>query len=408
MHILRTAVGIVNREKIVAILTSKYWLLATLSGIFFFFFALNRGGYIVCVHVSFIFLVFNAMFGQYSLREIPATYIVTAVICAAIIITSFIVAPYESHTRWMRNLGRMLIIIFSIHLLSQKHVNEHITSITFIGTVLLSVCWQVGAFYLFKMPYGTFSNLHYLSSFAVLTIPLIVYGMLYFPGWYKLFTIVILIMDIDLLMQTGSRPAIIGIVVGSLVILFFFTRGRLKWIGLALIVLLCVALYITDYADIGSRFEELIVNLTKEERVQFWGQAMNKLTENTALQWLFGHGIQRFPVSYIQDSFSPAEPYVFPHNHLLEILYLNGIVGALLVLGGLAFVFVGVIKVALQNPERQKRILINCTLVVFLSWLIHSGLTFPFYSKYSVLPMALILGTMLVLIGQPVDDQGSG
>jgi len=408
MHILRTAVGIVSREKIEAILTSKYWLFATLSGIFFFFFALNRGGYIVFIHVSFIFLVLNAMFGRYNLREIPATYIVTAVICAVIIITSFIVAPYESHTTWMRNLGRMLIIIFSIHLLSQKQVNEHIASIIFIGTVLLSVCCQFGAFYLFKMPYGTFSNIHYLSSFAALTIPLIVYGMLGFPGWYKLFTIVILIMDIDLLMQTGSRPAIIGIVVGSLVVLIFFTRGRLKWIGLALMVLLCVALYITDYAGIGSRFEELIVNLTKEERAQLWSQAINKLAQNTALEWLFGHGIRRFPVSYIQDSQSPSLSFIFPHNHILEIMYLNGIVGALLVLGGLAFVFVGVLKVALQSPERRKGILINCTLVVFLSWLIHSGLTFPFYSKYSVLPLAFILGTMLVLRGQPVDDQGAG
>jgi O-antigen ligase len=144
------------------------------------------------------------------------------------------------------------------------------------------------------------------------------------------------------------------------------------------------------------------------ERAQLWSQAINKLAQNTALEWLFGHGIRRFPVSYIQDSQSPSLSFIFPHNHILEIMYLNGIVGALLVLGGLAFVFVGVLKVALQSPERRKGILINCTLVVFLSWLIHSGLTYPFYSKYSVLPLAFILGTMLVLRGQPVDDQGAG
>ena len=389
--------GIFNREKIGAILTSKYWQLALLSGIFFFFFALNRGGYIVCIHVSFIFLIFNAMFGRYRLREIPATFIVTTVICAAIIITSFIVAPYESHTRWIRNLGRMLIIIFSIHLLSQKNLNEHVTSIAFVGIVLLAVGWQFGAFYVFKMPYGTFSNPHYLSSFAMLTIPPIVYGMLYFPGWYRIFIIVMLIMDIDILIQTGSRPAIFAIIMGSLFILFFFTPGRLKWIGLGLIALSCMALYITDYADIASRFKDLMINLAVEERVQLWSKAWNKLTENTALEWLFGHGIQYSPVSYVPDSNSPAIPFIFPHNHLLEILYLNGIVGALLVLGGLAFVFFGLVRVALQNLKRQKRILINCTLVVFLAWLIHSGLTFPFYSKYSILPMALILGTMLVL-----------
>ena len=398
---MRTSVGILNREKIEAILTSTYWQLALLSGIFFFFFALNRGAYVVCIHISFIFLIFNAMFGRYRLREIPATFIVTTVICAVIIITSFIVAPYESHTRWIRNLGRMLIIIFSIHLLSQKSLTEHVTSVVFVGVVLLSVGWQFGAFHLFKMPYGTFTNPHYLSSFAMLTIPPIVYGMLSFPGWYKIFIIVILIMDIDLLIRTGSRPAIVAIVMGSLFILFFFTPRRLKWIGLALLVLLFTALYITDYAGVASRFTDLIINVAVEERVQLWTKAWNKLMENTALEWLFGHGIQYSPVSYVPDSNSPAIPFIFPHNPLLEILYLNGIVGALLVLGGLAYVFWGLIRVATKNLERQKRILINCTLVVFLAWLIHSGLTFPFYSKYSILPMALILGTMLVLSDSP-------
>ena len=408
MHYLETAVTMVNREKLKAILTSPYWLLATLSGIFFFFFALNRGGYIICIHASFVFLVFNVVFGEYHLKKIPATYIVAVAICTVIIIVSLMVSPDASLTRWMRNLRRLLIIIFSIHLLSQKEVNERIVSSTFIGIVLLSVCWQFGAFYFFKMPSGTFSNIHYLASFAVLTIPLIVYGMLYFPGWYKILIIVILIMDIDLLLRTGSRPAIIGITVGLLFILLFLTRGRFKWIGLALIVFGCVALYVSDYSNVGSRFEELIVNLAKEQRIQFWGQAWNKLAENTALEWLFGHGIQRFPVSYILDASSPVESYIFPHNHLLEILYLNGIVGALLVFGGLAFVFGSVIKAAMQNSERQKRILINCTLVVFWGWFIHSGLTFPFYSKYSILPMALILGTMLVISVKAVHDPNAG
>ncbi len=214
---------------------------------------------------------------------------------------------------------------------------------------------------------------------------------------------VILIMDIYLLLWTGSRPAILGITVSSLAILLFFTRGRPKWIGLMLVLILCVAVYVTDYATIGSRFEELFANLGKEERVQLWSQTWHNLTENTALEWLFGHGIQHSPVSYTPDPVSPAASFVFvfPHNLLLEILYLNGIVGALLIFGGLAFLFVGVIKAALQYPDRQKRILINCTLIVFLSWLIHSGLTFPFYSKYSILPMALILATMLVLAGKP-------
>ena len=34
----------------------------------------------------------------------------------------------------------------------------------------------------------------------------------------------------------------------------------------------------------------------------------------------------------------------------------------------------------------------------FLSWLIHSGLTIPFYSKYSLYFFAFILGTMLMIL----------
>ena len=395
-----------DREKLGSILTSEYWLLATLCGIFFFFFALNRGGYIVCIHASFVLLVLNAVYGKYSLKNIPLIYFLTAAICAVLIIASYLVAPQTTHNRWIRNLGRMLIIIFAIQLFARKHANEHIANVVFIGIVLISVCWQFGAVYFFRMPEGTFSNIHYLASFSVLTIPLIVYGILLFPGWPKIVTMAILIMDIHLLLHTGSRPAIMGITAGSLFVLFFFSRGRLKWTGLTLIALLGAFVYVTDYAGIGSRFGELIVNLTREERVQFWSQAWQNLTQNSVLEWLFGHGIHRFPVSYVKDSSSAVENYIFPHSHFLEILYLNGVVGALLVFGGLAYVFIGLIRVARQCPERQKGILINCTLVIFLGWFIHSGLTFPFYSKYSVLPMAFILGAMLVLSGKPADEPG--
>ena len=205
-------------------------------------------------------------------------------------------------------------------------------------------------------------------------------------------------MDVELLLQAGSRPAIIGIAFGTLFIIIFLTRGRYKWIGMTLIFLFFGILYITGYANIGPRIEELIVNLTKEERVQFWTQAWNALTDNSLMDWIFGHGIGWFPVHFTQDLAPQVFHFVFPHLYFLEILYLNGIIGVVLIFGGLALLFFSAVNASKQTHNKETRTLLKSLIVAFLSWLIHCGLTIPFYSKNSLYPLAFILGLMLVLV----------
>jgi hypothetical protein len=69
-------------ETIKAILTSQYWLILTLSGAFFVFFALNRGGVVVFVQLSCFFLILNALFGEYKIKKIPIFYWIACAICA--------------------------------------------------------------------------------------------------------------------------------------------------------------------------------------------------------------------------------------------------------------------------------------------------------------------------------------
>ena len=389
-------------ETIKALLTSQYWLILTLSGAFFAFFALNRGGIVVFIKLSFVFLILNALFGEYKLRTIPIFYWIACAICAYLLLASLLVCPQQSHFRWMGNLVRMLIVIFAIHCLSQKKIAGWVPEF-FAAIISLTVCCQFAAIYLFHMPHGTFTNIHYLATFAVLVLPIIYYFFWVTTSWHKFLFVLIAIMDADLLLQTGSRPAFLGIFVGTFFVFIFLVKSRYKWFGMIFICFILVALYLTDYANFASRIQDLIINLAEEERIQLWTKSWNKLKENSLLTWIFGHGIGWSPINYTKGPTFKIT-FVSSHSFFLEIVYLNGLIGFVLIFGGLALLFASIVNVARQNQNRKTRLLLKCLIIVFLSWLIHCGLTFPFYSKYSIYPLAFILGTILVFIGKTISD----
>jgi O-antigen ligase len=163
--------------------------------------------------------------------------------------------------------------------------------------------------------------------------------------------------------------------------------------------LILVALYLTDYGNFASRIQDLIVNLAEEERIQLWTKSWNKLKDNSLLTWTFGHGIGWSPINYTKGPTFKVT-FVSSHSHFLEIVYLNGLIGFVLIFGGLTLLFISIVNAARQNQNRKIRLLLKCLIIVFLSWLIHCGLNFPFYSKYSLYPLAFILGTILVLVGK--------
>jgi hypothetical protein len=383
-------------EAIKSLLTSKYWLILSLSGAFFAFFALNRGGIVVFIKISCVFLIFNALFGEYKLKEIPIYYWIIFGICSYLLLASILLYPQGSRSRWMGNLLLLLGIVFAVHCLSQKKMGDWVPEF-FSAVLALSVCCQFAAIYIFHMPDGTFSNIHYLASLAVLTLPIIYYFFWITTGWRKFLFALITVMDVDLLLHTGSRPAFLGIIVGTFLVFIFFVKGRYKWFGIISICLILFALYVTDYADFASRIQHQIVNITDEERIQLWTKSWNKLKENSLMTWIFGHGIGWFPIQYSNGSISEIT-FVFPHSYFLEIVYLNGLIGVILIFGGLAVLFASIVNEARRNQNRKIRLLLKCLIIVFLSWFIHCGLTFPFYSKYSLYPLSFILGVSLIFL----------
>jgi O-antigen ligase len=379
------------------IFTSEYWLIASLGGAFFSFFALNRGGVVVFIDASFVFLMINFLAGTYRLKTIPHSYWFVTAICAYLLVASVLFHFMISHYRWMANLVRMLCVVFAVHCLSQKRLKQWLWT-SMLAVPSLAICWQFFNYYYYKVPFGTFTNPHYLANFSMLALPIIFGSFLLTKGWCRFLFLVIALLDINLLIILGSRPAIVGVTFGAIFVMLFLTKGRTKWFGLLLFSAVLFFLYFSRYGDVYFRFKQLIINLPQEERVQLWFSAWNALKDNSWLGWVIGNGIGGYRKVYLQYTPPQLKDYFFPHFHLLEILYENGIIGALLVFGGIGALLLSSIRRSINAVNKNRRTLIKCLVVALLSWMIHSGLTFPFYSKYSLYSLAFILGPLLAAL----------
>jgi hypothetical protein len=397
-------------EIIKAAVTSEYWLILVLGGAFFSFFALNRGGVVVFIELGALFLLLNFLIREYTLKQIPLNLWATAAICVYLVLSGYLVSEERPHIKSIIYTLQMLSVVFVIHCLSHKRIPVYLDKL--IPVIISSVvCWQFAAFYFWDKSHGTFTNPHYLSNFSMLVIPLVVYYFVRSPGWYKIIFALIGIMAADLLLHTGSRPAILGLTLAFLFVLIFLTQSRLKWIGLSLVFLLFIMLYITDYAQISTKIKHLLFNLGADERVPIWTLTVHMFKDNSLRSWIFGNGIGSFRIAYPQyaasgydfSRFSESKAHrmknmVFPHFYPFELLYENGIIGMFLVSGGLIYLLVAAIRKDKNANSKTDSILIKCMIVVFLSWLFHSNLAFPFYSKYTQYSLGFILGTLLVIL----------
>lgn len=389
-------------ETLKRVLTSEYWLIASLAGAFFCFFALNRGGVVVFIDVGACFVLLNLLTGEYKLRQIPSRYWIALAIGLYLIVVGNLVASHAVKLKYVMYPVRMLFVVFTIHCLSLKKIDARIYGLLPI-LWCVTIGWQFAAVKFYHLPFGTYSNPHYLSNVMISILPLLLYSFWAAKGWYKWMLVLFALLAVDLLLRTGSRPAILGLASASLFILIFFMKGRAKWVGFSAIVLFFGFLYITNYGGAVNHLEELIVNLRTEERVSFWTSALHMLKDNNGWDWIFGNGIEGYRAVYGKYSAPEFKQFFFPHLHPLGILYDNGIIGLLAVFGGFAAVFVLTINALRGTVDQRTAILLKCLLVIFLCWMIHSSLTFPFYSKYAQYPLGFILGTLLALI-----DKGNG
>jgi hypothetical protein len=126
------------------------------------------------------------------------------------------------------------------------------------------------------------------------------------------------------------------------------------------------------------------------------------------MTWIFGNGTGVFRTVYPK-LFTPVPGGTinFPHFHGLEILYDNGIIAVILVFSGITWLLIYAVQAAKKAGNDKIRILVKCLIVSFIAWLIHTGLAFPFYSKYSQYSLAFIIGSLLSIIEYPGDQKAN-
>jgi O-antigen ligase len=370
----------------------------SLAGVFFFFFALDRGGTNVFIWACGVFVAIQMVYGNYRLAHIPLNLRGLFAVAAVLVTMSFVFSYQQTAVDRIVRVGKMLIIVFAVHFTGRTDAAKNAYGLF---GVLMAVCitWQFLARVVFGLPYGTWSNPHYLANFSILTLPLVFFYFATLPKPYRWLSLPLFAMDIDPVFRNASRPAFLALVVSTLLVLIFFTRSRYRWIGLLSICIGLLLLVVTNYAGFYDKLTELAVSVSNEERVHIWQYAVKMLRDSSAAAWLVGNGIGSsaavLPTYAISDPI--YKDFNFPHNFVIQILFDNGIIGTLLVFGGLAWVFHLFTKLSNSAVGSPVHLFINCMLAVFLNWLIFTGLTVGFYSKYALYPLGFIIGTLFVL-----------
>ncbi len=378
------------------ILLHPYWLVFSLSAIVVFFFLPSPGAMEYSILLTGLILFIHLAYGSYAIKAIPRFYLIVVIICAFLMLSSMLFSYAHTDTHRLYRVIRMLIILFAIHCFSRQHAYKQL-EITFVTILTILIIGQFIVRTFLGRPYGTYINPHHLAQLASLTLPFIFYYCWIAPKAYKFFFIAVGILDLDLLLRTSSRPAILALGVSTMFALIFLVRGRRKWIGLLTIVFGTVALYLTPYADVVSQIRELIVNLSQEERVQFWTDTWKMLQHNSLTAWIIGNGIGSFPDFFPKYSIPEYSFFSFPHNHVLQILFDNGLIGVIVVLGWQISLVYLLVKSSYGATAPKLRLFINCVAVAYLTWAIFTSLTVGFYSRFSLYPFAFISGIILIL-----------
>jgi len=382
-------------------LLHPYWLITCLSAVVFFFFLPNRGALEYSILFTGFFLFIHLIYRDYRISTFPKYFLMA--FCAILIFSSLLFSYGHTDTHRVSRIIKMLIIVFSVDCLGRANVHKQIK---FVFGVCLPVL-IIGEFFVRTVlgwQDGTYSNRHYLAELASLTLPFIFLYCWTAPKAYKGLFIALGIIDLDLLFRSSSRPAILALAASVLFATVFLVRGRKRWIGLITIFLAAVGLYLTHYAHVAGRIDDLIVHLSSEERVQFWSDTWKMLRHNSLGAWIVGNGIGSFPNFFPEYSVPKYDFLSFPHNHMLQILFDNGVTGVTVVLAWQVFLLYLLIQSSRGATDRKSRLLINSIAVVYLTWAIFTSLVFGFYSRFSLYPFAFITGIILILAERPPES----
>ena len=242
---------------------------------------------------------------------------------------------------------------------------------------------------------GLLSNMHYLSQFVVMTLPILAYAVCMARSRERLVLLLVLLGDLWLLMASRSRPGYMALVAAVLVtapLVASQWRARLM-AGLAIAL---TALYFGDVAEFATRINDFVTHFAQDERWEIWLEALRLQSASSGLQWAFGHGFEQFLANYQKIAQAQGiKTYVAPHNFFMEIIFSHGVIGLALVLalyGGFVYRLVATTLRQASGPERWYGMVL---IAMTTAHLVHGFFTLPFFSRDYLLPLSFLLGAGL-------------
>lgn len=308
-----------------------------------------------------------------------------------------------------RLISEATVISLSIWCLAKYHKKLHHEYIINAAILLLTayVLAQCTAMLVFKLPYGTTKNPHYLAQYCALSIPVAIFCFYSVNAKLKLLLSILCVALGSLLIHTMSRPAWLALLLTGLISLIFLGKKNLKKYAL-LIVTIPTILYGFNVAGFGERALDLAQHITTEERVAIWQDDWKMQQASSQKQWIVGHGLNSF-----YNDFKPYSSYHLenidfnsPHNQVLEVLYTSGIAGLfvlLLLYGLLYFQLVKLIKSQLSS-DKNVSILLLALLTINLLFV---AITVPFFRTYTLNVIAMITGAVLYMQEMGVNNAPS-
>lgn len=251
--------------------------------------------------------------------------------------------------------------------------------------------------------YGTTKNPHYLAIYSALFLVAATFLAANWSRGIQRYGLILSAVVLGcLLLYTSSRPTWIALMLTVLIgVTCLRSRAKLLLIGLAGV--LFAVLFLSDAGNFKTRMDDLVMHANTEERVTIWEDTWVMQQQSSRQQWWLGHGVEAF-----EHDFQPYSRYYAneglvynsPHNAILELLYQFGLVGLVVVLGFLVWLYYALFARYLRARrqvmhERQMVMLLLLSLLTVT--LVAVSITLPFFVSIHLNVIALVMGVMFYL-----------
>ena len=381
------------------VLLHPHWLTAALSAAVFFLFALNRGGVESAIWAAGAFLVVHAVAGTLDLRRLPRREWLFLAAIAVLLLLSWMFAAESPDPGRTGRIVKLAVLVLAVQYLANQALGSHFRAwVTALAVSI--VLWQFAMRHLGGRPYGSFANPHYLAYFSALLLPVLALAASWLerPCRYLIYLVVLL--DLSLVFNEFRKPTIPLLAIGAGLGAFLWTLAgrRTRWtVAAVLVIVSAAAALLVDDARIARLG---LATPSGDERMQIWADSLRMLRENDGRDWLVGNGIGSFRHEfrrYFPPQFSDLP---LPHNHVLELLYENGVVVTAVIVGFLAYLAWWSLRLSESLADPDLRRLARYNLSALAIWFVFSFLAFGLYSRYTLYPFGIMVGIYFFLAQQ--------